>query len=186
MPGLKVAAPSDPYDAMGLLRTAVADDNPTIFVEHALLYGTRGEVPNDYYSVPFGEAKVKRQGSDVTLVGTSRMVHVAGQAADQLAERGIEAEVIDLRTLRPLDIETVVESVKKTNRAVVIDEAWRTGGFGAEIAASIQEEAFTYLDGPVGRVCGADVPAPYSGTLEASAIPSPEKVISALNELFGI
>jgi pyruvate dehydrogenase E1 component beta subunit len=186
VPGLKVATPSDPYDALGLLRTAVADDNPVIFAEHALLYGVRGEVPDAHYTIPFGQAKIRRPGGDVSLVGTSRMVHVAMGASDILAERGVEAEVIDLRTLRPLDTNSVVESAKKTSRVVVIDEAWRTGGFGAEIASRVQEEAFDYLDGPVGRVGGVEVPAPYAGKLEASVIPSPEKVASAVSDLFGI
>ena len=186
VPGLKVATPSDPYDALGLLRTAIADDNPVIFAEHALLYGVRGEVPDTHYTVPFGQAKIRRPGTDVTLVGTSRMVHVAMGAAGILAERGVEAEVIDLRTLRPLDTGSIIESAKKTSRVVVIDEAWRTGGFGAEIASTVQEEAFDYLDGPVGRVGGVDVPAPYAGKLEASVIPSPEKVVSAVSDLFGI
>ena len=186
VPGLKVATPSDPYDALGLLRTAVADDNPVIFAEHALLYGVRGEVPDAHYTIPFGQAKIRRPGGDVSLVGTSRMVHVAMGASDILAERGVEAEVIDLRTLRPLDTDSVVESAKKTSRVVVIDEAWRTGGFGAEIASRVQEEAFDYLDGPVGRVGGVEVPAPYAGKLEASVIPSPEKVASAVSDLFGI
>ena len=186
VPGLKVATPSDPYDALGLLRTAIADDNPVIFAEHALLYGVRGEVPDTHYTVPFGQAKIRRPGTDVSLVGALRMVHVAMGAAGILAERGVEAEVIDLRTLRPLDTGSIVESAKKTSRVVVIDEAWRTGGFGAEIASTVQEEAFDYLDGPVGRVGGVDVPAPYSGKLEASVIPSPEKVAAAVSDLFGI
>ena len=186
VPGLKVATPSDPYDALGLLRTAIADDNPVIFAEHALLYGVRGEVPDTHYTVPFGQAKIRRPGTDVSLIGASRMVHVAMGAAGILAERGVEAEVIDLRTLRPLDTGSIVESAKKTSRVVVIDEAWRTGGFGAEIASTVQEEAFDYLDGPVGRVGGVDVPAPYAGKLEASVIPSPEKVVSAVSDLFGI
>ncbi len=186
VPGLKVAVPSDPYDALGLLRTAIADDNPVIFAEHALLYGVRGEVPDERYAIPFGQAKIRRPGGDVTLVGASRMVHVATGAAGILAERGVEAEVIDLRTLRPLDAAAVVESAKKTSRVVVIDEAWRTGGFGAEIASRVQEEAFDYLDGPVGRVGGVDVPSPYAGKLEAAVIPSPEKVAAAVRDLFGI
>lgn len=186
VPGLKVATPSDPYDALGLLRTAIADDNPVIFAEHALLYGVRGEVPDEHYSIPFGQAKIRRPGTDVSLIGASRMVHVAMGAAGILAERGVEAEVIDLRTLRPLDTGSIIESAKKTSRVVVIDEAWRTGGFGAEIASRVQEEAFDYLDGPVGRVGGVDVPAPYAGKLEASVIPSPEKVAAAVSDLFGI
>ena len=186
MPGLKVAVPSDPYDALGLLRAAIADEDPVIFAEHALLYRTRGEVPDEPYEVAFGEAKVKREGGDVTLVAYSRMVHVALEAAATLAARGVKAEVVDLRTLRPLDIDTVVESVKKTGRAVVVEETWRTGGFAGELASAIQERAFDHLDGPVGRVGGADVPAPYNRGLEEAAFPNAERVVAAIEKLFGI
>ena len=187
VPGLKVAAPSTPRDALGLLITAVADDNPVLFAEHALLYGTRGEVPDERYSVPFGQANVVRPGSDVTLVAYSRMVHIALQAAEQLKdEKGLDAEVIDLRTLRPLDTETVVESVKRTNRAVVVEETWRTGGFAAEVASAIQEDAFDWLDGPVARVGGDDVPAPYASLLESASIPDARRVIAAIEKAFGI
>ena len=186
VPGLKVAVPSDPYDALGLLRTAIADDDPVIFAEHALLYRVRGEVPDEPYVVPLGQAKVKRSGGDVTLVAYSRMVHTALEAADALQRRGVEAEVIDLRTLRPLDLATVVTSVEKTNRAVVIEESWRTGGFSGELASSIQEEAFDSLDGPVGRVGGVEVPAPYNGTLEAAALPDSARIVKTVETLFGI
>jgi len=186
VPGLKVAAPSDPYDALGLLRTSIADDNPVVFAEHARLYTTRGQVPDEPYSVPFGQASVKRSGKDITLVAYSRMVHVALEAAEALAARGVEVEVIDLRTLRPLDLATVVDSVKKTNRAVVVEETWKTGGFAGELAASIQEEAFDYLDGPVGRVGGVEVPAPYNGRLEDAALPDSDRVIQAVERLYGI
>ncbi len=186
VPGLKVVAPSTPYDALGLLRTALKDDNPILFAEHALLYGVRGEVPDEHYEVPFGKAAVRREGADVTIIGYSRMSHVAEQAADKLAERGRQAEVIDLRTLRPLDIDTVVESVKKTNRAVVVEETWRTGGFAGEIASAVQEEAFYHLDGPVARVGGLDVPAPYSGPLEAATIPNADRVVDEIARSFGI
>ena len=187
VPGLKVAVPSTPSDALGLLATAVADDNPVLFAEHALLYGTRGEVPDERYNVPFGQANVMRPGADVTLVAYSRMVHVALEAAELLkSTKGIDAEVIDLRTLRPLDTETVVESVKRTNRAVVVEETWRTGGFAAEVASSIQEEAFDYLDGPVARVGGDDVPAPYASALEAASIPNAQRVVEAIEKHFGI
>ena len=187
VPGLKVAVPSTPYDALGLLRSAVKDENPIIYAEHALLYGIRGEVPNEWYEVPFGRAAVRRTGSDVTIIGYSRMAHVAMEAAEALQEgRGVEAEVIDLRTLRPLDVETVVESVRKTNRAVVVEEGWKTGGFGAEIASTIQDEAFDNLDGPVARVGGAEVPAPYAGELEAAAIPDAGRVMAAIEKNFGI
>lgn len=187
VPGLKVATPSTPSDALGLLATAVADDNPVLFAEHALLYGSRGEVPDEPYSVPFGQANVVRPGADVTLVAYSRMVHVALEAAELLkSTKGIDAEVIDLRTLRPLDTETVVESVKRTNRAVVVEETWRTGGFAAEVASSVQEEAFDYLDGPVARVGGDDIPAPYASALEAASIPNAQRVVDAIEKHFGI
>ncbi len=186
VPGLKVAVPSDPYDALGLLRTAIADDDPVIYAEHSLLYSSKGEVPDDDYVVPFGQAKVKRSGTDVTIVAYSRMVHTALEAAEVLSDRGVEAEVVDLRTLRPLDMETVIESVKKTSRAIVVEESWRTGGFAAELASAIQEEAFDFLDGPVGRVGGVEVPAPYAGKLEAAAFPDAEWVTDAIKDLFGL
>ncbi len=186
VPGLKVAVPSDPYDALGLLRTAIADDDPVIYAEHSLLYSSKGEVPDDDYVVPFGQAKVKRSGTDVTIVAYSRMVHTALEAAEVLSDRGVEAEVVDLRTLRPLDMETVIESVKKTSRAIVVEESWRTGGFAAELASAIQEEAFDFLDGPVGRVGGVEVPAPYAGKLEAAAFPDAERVTDAIKDLFGL
>ena len=186
VPGLKVVVPSTPYDALGLLRTSLKDSNPIVFAEHALLYGVRGEVPDEYYEVPFGKAAVRREGDDVTIIGYSRMAHIAEQAADELAKRGRRAEVIDLRTLRPLDIGTLVESVKKTNRAVVVEEAWRTGGFAGEVASMIHEEAFDYLDGPVIRVGGLDVPAPYSGPLEAITIPDAARIVDEIGRNFGI
>ena len=186
VPGLKVVVPSDPYDALGLLRTSIADEDPVIFAEHALLYNTRGEVPDEQYEVPLGEAAVKREGADVTLVAYGRMVHVAQDAARTLATRNVEAEVVDLRTLRPLDVDTVVESVKKTSRAVVVEETWRTGGFAGELVSVIQEQAFDHLDGPVGRVGGIDVPAPYNGKLERAAFPDPERVVAAVEGLYGI
>ena len=186
VPGLKVVTPADPYDALGLLRAAIADDNPVVYSEHSMLYNVHGDVPDDEYTVPLGSAAVKRAGKDVTLVAYSRMVHIALEAAEELAGRGIEAEVIDLRTLRPLDMATVVDSVKKTSRAVVVEETWRTGGFSAEIASSIQEEAFDYLDGPVGRVGGVEVPTPYSANLEAAVIPTAKRVSEAIEKNYGI
>ena len=187
VPGLKVAVPSTPSDALGLLSTAVADDNPVLFAEHALLYGSRGEVPDDRFQVAFGQANLLRTGGDVTIVAYSRMVHVAMEAAELLkSTKGVEAEVIDLRTLRPFDAETVVESVKKTNRAVVVEETWRTGGFAAEIVSTVQEEAFDYLDGPVARVGGDDIPAPYASALEAASIPNAQRVLAAIESAFGI
>ena len=186
VPGLKVAVPATPYDALGLFRAAMKDDNPILFAEHSLLYGMRGEVPDDWYEIPFGQADIKREGSDVTIVAYSRMTHVALQAAAMLEEKGRQAEVIDLRTLRPWDKETVLESVRKTNRVVVVEETWKTGGFSGEIASTIQEEAFDDLDGPVARVGGLDVPAPYNGTLEAAAIPNSVRIIKALSDNYGI
>ena len=186
VPGLKVAVPSDPYDALGLLRTAIADDSPVLFAEHSLLYSVRGEVPDEPYQVPFGQAAVKRPGRDITIVAYSRMVHTALQAAQTMAARGVEAEVVDMRTLRPLDMGTVVESVKKTNRAIVVEETWRTGGFGAELVSAIQERAFDSLDGPVARVGGVDVPTPYASNLEAAALPDAERIVTAIQESFGI
>ena len=186
VPGLKVAVPATPYDALGLFRTAMKDDNPILFAEHSLLYGMRGEVPDEWYEIPFGQADIKREGNDVTIVAYSRMTHVALQAAAMLEEKGRQAEVIDLRTLRPWDKETVLESVRKTNRVVVVEETWKTGGFSGEIASTIQEEAFDDLDGPVARVGGLDVPAPYNGALEAAAIPNSERIIKALSDNYGI
>ena len=186
VPGLKVAVPSTPYDALGLLRTAFEDEDPVIFAEHALLYGVRGEVPDDPYSVPFGQASVARAGSDLTIVAYSKSVHTALEASKALARRGVEVEVVDLRTLRPLDTETVVESVKKTGRAMVVEEFWRTGGFAGELASRIQEEVFDFLDGPVGRVGGIDVPTPYSRKLEAAVVPDAGRIIRAAHELFGL
>ena len=184
VPGLKVAVPSTPYDALGLLRSAIDDGNPVIFAEHALLYGVRGQVPDEHYQVPLGSASVRREGADITIVGYSRMAQVAEQAAEMLARQGTEAEVIDLRTLQPLDMETITESVKKTNRAVIVEEVWKTGGFAGEIASAIQEEVFDYLDGPVVRVAGRDVPTPYNGALEAATIPNAERVLSAIEKHF--
>lgn len=186
VPGLKVAVPSDPYDALGLLRTSIADEDPVIFAEHALLYNRRGEVPDDRYEVPLGQAAVKREGAHVTLVAYGRMVHVALDAARTLTKRNVEAEVVDLRTLRPLDVATVVESVRKTSRAVVVEETWKTGGFAGELVSVIQEQAFDHLDGPVGRVGGIDVPAPYNGKLEQAAFPYPDRVVRAVEHLYGI
>lgn len=186
VPGLKVAVPATPYDALGLFRTAMKDNNPILFAEHSLLYGVRGDVPDEWYEIPFGKADVKREGDDVTIVAYSRMTHIAMQAAEILAAGGAQAEVIDLRTLSPWDRQTVVQSVRKTNRVVVVEETWRTGGFSGEIASAIQEDAFDDLDGPVARVGGVDVPAPYNGALEAATIPNAQKVIKAIQDNYGI
>jgi pyruvate dehydrogenase E1 component beta subunit len=181
IPGLLVACPSTPADGKGLLKAAIRDDNPVIFIEHETLYGARGEVEeNGDGLLEFGEAAVRREGDDVTIVGILRMAETAQQAAKTLAnEHGAEAEVIDPRTLRPLDLDTILESVRKTNRAVIVEEGWPHGGVGANLAALIQEQAFDHLDAPVQRVTGADVPMPYSKRLEQSAIPHTEHVVSA-------
>jgi pyruvate dehydrogenase E1 component beta subunit len=183
VPGLKVATPSNPYDAKGLLKTALRDQNTVIFVEHTALYGMKGDVPEEDYSVPFGEANIYRPGDDVTIIGYSGSVHQACRAAETLAKDGLEAEVIDLRTLRPLDMETVARSVRKTNRAVVVEDDWRTGGFAGEIVSLIQEQAFDDLDAPVARVCGADVPMPYNKRLEMAALPSEEQIVEAVRAM---
>jgi len=187
VPGLKVAVPSTPYDALGLLRTAVQDDSPVLYAEHALLYGARGEVPDEWYEVPFGMACVRRPGGDVTIVAHSKMVDVALQAAEDLSTaRGKEAEVIDLRTLSPLDMDTIVESVRKTSRAVIVEERWQTGGFAGEVASAIQEAAFDDLDGPVARIGGLDVPSPYAAGLESAALPDAGAVLETIARTFGI
>src|SRR2546426_7999 len=180
VPGLLVAVPSTPADAKGLLKAAIRDDNPVIFIEHESLYGQRGEVPENGEQMRFGEAAVRREGDDVTIVGISRMALTAEKAAEELAtEHEIDAEVIDPRTLRPLDLDTILESVRKTNRAVIVEEGWPHGGVGANLAALIQEQAFDYLDAPVERVTGADVPMPYSKPLEQAAFPHEEHVVQA-------
>ena len=181
VPGLLVACPSTPADGKALLKTAIRDDNPVIFIEHETLYGVRGEVSDNGDEVlRFGEAAVRREGSDVTIIAILKMAQVAEQAAKQLAaEHDVEAEVIDPRTLRPLDLDTILESVRKTNRVVVVEEGWPHGGVGANLAALIQEQAFDHLDAPIERVTGADVPMPYSKRLEQAAIPHEEHVIKA-------
>jgi pyruvate dehydrogenase E1 component beta subunit len=183
VPGLLVACPSTPADGKALLKAAIRDDNPVIFIEHETLYGARGEVPENGEVLRFGEAAVRREGSDVTIIGLLKMAQVAEGAAKQLAsEHGVEAEVIDPRTLRPLDLETIIGSVQKTNRVVIVEEGWPHGGVGANVAALIQEQAFDYLDAPIQRVTGADVPMPYSKRLEQAAIPHEEHVIRAAME----
>ncbi len=180
VPGLKVVAPYSAADAKGLLKSAIRDPNPVIFLENEILYGQSFEVPDDAdYTVPLGKAAVLREGSDVTIVAFSIMVGHALKAAEQLAGEGIEAEVIDLRTIRPLDTETIVESVKKTNRLVSVEEGWPAAGIGSEIAALMMEQAFDYLDAPLIRVHGADVPLPYAANLEKLALPQVENIVQA-------
>src|SRR5688500_11692382 len=186
VPGLLVACPSTPADGKALLKAAIRDDNPVIFIEHETLYGARGDVPDDDDAVlPFGEAAIRREGTDVTIVGILKMAQEAEKAAKLLAnEHGVEAEVIDPRTLRPLDLDTILDSVRKTNRAVIVEEGWPHGGVGANLAALVQEQAFDDLDAPVQRVTGADVPMPYSKALEQAAIPHEEHVVKAVLATF--
>ncbi|MFM9077904.1 MAG: alpha-ketoacid dehydrogenase subunit beta [Solirubrobacterales bacterium] len=180
IPGLLVACPSTPADAKGMLKAAIRDDNPVIFIEHESLYGMRGEVPESEEVVNFGRAAIRREGSDLTIVGILKMAHVAEEAAKILAEEhGVEAEVIDPRTLRPLDLDTILDSVRKTNRAVIVEEGWPHGGVGANLSTLITEQAFDHMDAPIQRVTGADVPMPYSMRLEQAAIPHAGSVVEA-------
>jgi pyruvate dehydrogenase E1 component beta subunit len=183
-PGLKVVAPATPYDAKGLLRSAIRDDDPVIFIESLPLYDTKGEVPaNEDYTVPIGVADVKREGTDVTVVAYSRMTVIAMQVAQALEKEGVSVEVVDLRSLRPLDRPTLVNSVKKTGRAVIIEEDWRSYGIGAELAATIQEEAFDYLDAPVLRVAGLEVPLPYAEHLSRASKPNAQDLKDAIDRV---
>ncbi|CAM5440624.1 pyruvate dehydrogenase [Bacillus safensis FO-36b] [Bacillus safensis subsp. safensis] len=184
IPGLKVVQPSTAYDAKGLLKAAMDDDNPVIFYEHKLLYKTIGEVPEEQYSIPLGKADVKRSGKDVTIVATAIMVQKALEAAKELEAEGIDVEIIDPRTLVPLDEETIIESVKKTGKCIVVHEAVKRGGYGGEIASMIAEsEAFDYLDAPIKRLGGLAVPIPYNPTLEKAVIPQVPDIIEAAKEL---
>jgi pyruvate dehydrogenase E1 component beta subunit len=179
VPGLKVVAPATPYDAKGLLKSAIRDDNPVVFLEGEMLYNVRGEVPEEEYLVPLGVADVKRPGDDVTIICHSKTVATALQAAEKLAQEGISAEVIDLRTIRPLDSDTILKSVIKTNRCVIVEEGWPFCGVGAQVAYEIQRGAFDYLDAPIERVTGADVPMPYNKHLERAAKPAVSQVVNA-------
>ncbi|HKI94035.1 MAG TPA: pyruvate dehydrogenase complex E1 component subunit beta [Gemmatimonadales bacterium] len=184
IPGLKVVAPATPYDAKGLLKSAIRDDNPVVFLEGEMLYNVKGEVPDEEYTVPLGSADVKRPGKDVTLICHSKTVAVALKSAERLdGELGVDAEVLDLRTIRPLDVPAIVESVQKTNRAVIIEEGWPFCGIGAQVVDEIQREAFDYLDAPILRVTQADVPMPYNKQLERAAKPHPEQVIDAVRRV---
>jgi pyruvate dehydrogenase E1 component beta subunit len=183
VPGLKVVAPSTAYDAKGLLKAAIRDDDPVIFFEGETLYGAKGEVPDGEYVIPIGVADVKREGTDVTIVAWSKMVNVAMKAADQLAAEGVSCEVIDPRTLRPLDEAPIIRSVQKTNRCVVVEEGWEYSGIGAQLAYLIHREAFSDLDAPVTRVTGEDVPMPYARNLEHMAMPTPGRVVAAVKEV---
>ncbi len=180
VPGLKVCSPATPYDAKGLLKSAVRDDDPVVFIEGELLYNVKGEVPEEEYVVPIGSADVKRAGSDVTIVAYGKMVHESLAAAEKLAaEDGLEAEVVDLRTVRPVDLSTVLESVRKTNRVVVAEEGWPVANVGAQLTDDIQREAFDDLDAPVARVSALDVPVPYARNLEKLVVPSADHIVAA-------
>ena len=184
VPGLKVVAPYSAADAKGLLKAAIRDPNPVVFLENEILYGRSFDVPDvDDWIVPIGKAKVLREGSDVTIVSFSMGLTYALDAADKLAEEGVKAEVIDLRSLRPLDTDTVIASVQKTNRLVVVEETWPICGIGSEIAMQVQEKAFDYLDAPILRVSGKDVPMPYAANLEKLALPSAAEVVTAVNSV---
>ncbi len=182
-PGLKVVAPGTPADAKGLLKAAIRSDDPIFFIENALLYQWRGEVPEGDYTVEIGKSKVQRPGKHVTVVSYSRGLQLSMQAADELAKEGIEIEVVDLRTLRPLDMDPIIESFKKTNRAVIVEEGWKSFGVGSEIAARIYEEAFDYVDAPIKRVAQTEVPLPYNRTLEQSALPQVPDIVKAVKEV---
>ena len=178
-PGLKLVMPSTPEDAKGLLKESIRDDGPVIFLEHENLYITKGVVPSEDYTTPFGKASIKRNGRDLTIVAYSNMVLTALEAAEQLEKEGISVEIVDPRTLNPLDINTILASAKKTNRVIIVEEDWKTGGVGAEIASQIYENALTSLDAPIIRVAGKDTPMPYAKNLERAAIPQVEDIIQA-------
>ncbi len=182
-PGLVVVAPGTPEDAKGMLKSAIRSNDPVLFIEHATLYQVRGEVPEGDYLVPLGKSRVQRPGRDVTIITYSKMLEISTKAADQLAKEGIEAEIVDLRSLRPLDMDPVIASFKKTNRAVVVEEGWRSYGVGSEVVARIYEQAFDYVDTPVRRVAQKEVPLPYNRNLEQMALPQVEDVVRAVKEV---
>lgn len=186
IPGLKVVAPGTPYDAKGLLKAAIRDDNPVVFLEGEMLYNTKGEVPEDDYVVPLGKAEVKRQGDHCSIITHGKMILVALQAADALAKEGVECDVVDLRTIRPMDVEAITASVKKTNRAVVLEEGWEICGVGAQVVDYIQRDCFDDLDAPVLRVHQEDVPMPYAKNLEKAAKPDLAKAIAAVKKVMYI
>lgn len=182
-PGLKVIVPSIPYDAKGLLKSAIRDNDPIIFMESEQMYGDKGEVPEGEYLIPIGVADIKKEGTDVTIVSFGKIMKVALAAAKELEKEGINVEVIDLRTIRPIDYKTIIESVKKTNRLVVVEEAWPLGAIATEVAFKVQREAFDYLDAPVLRVTSADVPLPYAPTLIDASLPNVTRVVKAVKEV---
>ena len=182
-PGLKVVAPGTPEDAKGLLKAAIRSDDPILFIEHATLYQVRGDVPDGDYTVPIGKAKIQRPGRDVTIVTYSKMLELSTKAAEELSKVGIEVEIVDLRSLRPLDMDPVIESFKKTNRAVIVEEGWMSFGVGSEVASRIYEQAFDYVDAPIKRVAQKEVPLPYNRTLEQMALPQVSDIIEAVKEV---
>jgi pyruvate dehydrogenase E1 component beta subunit len=182
-PGLKVVAPGTPADAKGLLKSAIRSNDPILFIEHATMYQVRGEVPDGDYTIPIGKSKIQRTGKDVTVITYSKGLEISTKAAEQLAKEGIELEIVDLRSLRPLDMAPVLESFKKTNRAVVVEEGWKSFGVGAEISSRIYEEAFDYVDAPIRRVAQDEVPLPYNRALEQEALPQVDDVIAAVREV---
>jgi pyruvate dehydrogenase E1 component beta subunit len=183
IPGLKVISVSNPYDAKGLLKSAIRDNDPVVFMESEVMYGDMGHVPEEEYLIPIGKADIKRAGTDVTIISFNKMMKVALGAAEELAKEGISAEVIDLRTIRPLDIETIVNSVKKTNRLLIVEEQWPFGSVASEITYKVQREAFDYLDAPVRRLCSADASMHYAPTLVAAFLPDIQKTVMAVKEL---
>ncbi len=182
-PGLKVVVPSNPADAKGLLKSAIRDDDPVIFMESEQMYGDKGEIPDGEYLIPIGAADIKRQGADVTIVSFGKIMKIAIAAASELQKENISAEIIDLRTIRPIDYTTILESVKKTNRLVILEEAWPLGSIAAEVAFKVQKDAFDYLDAPIRRVTSADVPLPYAPTLIEAALPNLSKLVKAVKEV---
>lgn len=186
VPGIKVVIPSTPKDAKGLLKSAIRDDNPVIFMESELIYGLKGEVPEEEYTIPLGKGDIKRKGKDVTIIAYSKMLHLAMQAAGDLEKEGISAEIIDPMTIKPLDKDMIFESIKKTNRCVVVQEGWRFCGVASEISSLIYEEVLDYLDAPVSRITGEEVPMPFAKNLEEAALPSKEKIIKAVKNVLYI
>jgi len=182
-PGLKVVVPSNPYDAKGLLKTSILDPDPVIFMESESMYGDKGEVPEEEYYLPLGKADIKRAGTDVTIVSFGKIIKVVYAAAEELAKEGISVEIIDLRSVRPIDYPAIIESVKKTNRLVLVEESWPLGSISTEIAFKVQKDAFDYLDAPILRIMGGDVPLPYAPTLIDAYLPNAQKVIKAVKEV---
>ncbi|MCL4376983.1 MAG: alpha-ketoacid dehydrogenase subunit beta [Actinobacteria bacterium] len=184
IPGIRVVVPSSPLDAKGLLKSSIRDDNPVLFIEHKLLYNEKGLIPEEEYTIPLGKAEIKKQGNDITLVSYSKMVHNTVEAANNLKLEGIDAEVIDLRTLSPMDIATIITSVNKTNRLIIVEEDCKTGGVGAEISAAITEKAFDCLDGPIERIAAMDTPIPFNRDLEKIVIPQTDMIMQKIKEYF--